>query len=67
MASALFMLYMIHWYIQKKDISSLTSEADGEIIKVVKQDFKDPDSGEDKTLEQLQGRSSKGSLVAPSK
>ena len=48
--SALFMLYMIHWYIQKKDISSLTSEADGEIVKVTKQDYKEPDSEEKKTF-----------------
>ena len=48
--SALFMLYMIHWYIQKKDISSLTSEADGEIVKVTKQDYKEPDSEEKKTV-----------------
>ena len=47
--SALFMVYMIHWYIQKKDISSLTSEVDGEIVKVVKRDYKDPDSGDNKT------------------
>ena len=49
MASALFMVYMIYWYIQQKDISSLTSETDGEVLNVVKQDYKDPDSGEEKT------------------
>ena len=46
---ALFMAYMILWYKQKKDLSSLTSETDGEIVKVVKRDYKDPDSGDNKT------------------
>ncbi|WP_242940001.1 DUF3592 domain-containing protein [Ruminococcus flavefaciens] len=35
---------------KKKDISSLTSEADGEIVKVTKQDYKEPDSGDKKTV-----------------
>ena len=47
---AIIMLYTICWYMRKKDISALTSEICGEIVKVTKQDYKDPDSGEDKTV-----------------
>ncbi|WP_295072385.1 DUF3592 domain-containing protein [Ruminococcus sp.] len=46
----LFMVYMIRWYMREKDISSLTSEADGEIVKVTKQNYKEPDSGEKKIV-----------------
>lgn len=49
-AVALLMLYTIRQYMAKKDISSLTSEADGEIVRVTKLDYKDTDSGEKKTM-----------------
>ena len=66
----LFMVYMVRWYMKKKDISSLTSEADGEIVKVTKQDYKDPDSGDKKTFYTLKvaysvgGRQYKTSMCA---
>ena len=48
--TAMIMLYAIRWYILKKDISTLTSEAEGNIVRIINQPYKDPDSGDDKIM-----------------